>query len=142
MRDALAATKRPIVFSMCSWGHGQPWLWGQQVGRRAALAPPLCSERAAAPAPHPAPGHPAQHTPRPPSCPAPPQVGNSWRTSADVFAVWDAEHAKRLQLPGFLIPVLTAAQSVTELASYAGPGGFNDPDMLVRGVGRRGGELW
>ena len=89
MRDALAATGRPILFSMCSWGHGQPWLWGQNVG-------------------------------------------NSWRTSADVFAVWDTEQAKRLKLPSFLIPVLNAAQSVADLAKYAGPGGFNDPDMLVR----------
>lgn len=89
MRDALAATGRPILFSMCSWGHGQPWVWGQDVG-------------------------------------------NSWRTSADVFAVWDTEQAKRLKLPSFLIPVLNAAQSVADLAKYAGPGGFNDPDMLVR----------
>ncbi len=31
MRDALAATGRPILFSLCSWGVGEPWLWGKQV---------------------------------------------------------------------------------------------------------------
>ena len=32
MRDALYATKRPIVFSLCEWGDNQPWLWGANVG--------------------------------------------------------------------------------------------------------------
>ena len=27
MRDALKATGRPIVFSICEWGDGKPWLW-------------------------------------------------------------------------------------------------------------------
>lgn len=34
MRDALAATGRPILFSLCSWGSGQPWLWGKDVSGR------------------------------------------------------------------------------------------------------------
>jgi alpha-galactosidase len=32
MRDALLATGRPIVFSICEWGSNQPWLWGDGVG--------------------------------------------------------------------------------------------------------------
>ncbi|MEV4315727.1 NPCBM/NEW2 domain-containing protein [Actinocrispum sp. NPDC049592] len=32
MRDALAATGRPIVFSICEWGQNQPWTWAQPVG--------------------------------------------------------------------------------------------------------------
>jgi alpha-galactosidase len=32
MRDALAATGRPIVFSICEWGQNQPWTWAQNVG--------------------------------------------------------------------------------------------------------------
>ena len=31
MRDALNSTGRPILFSLCSWGSGQPHLWGQKV---------------------------------------------------------------------------------------------------------------
>src|ERR1043165_10191593 len=32
MRDALRATGRPIVFSICEWGSNQPWTWAQPVG--------------------------------------------------------------------------------------------------------------
>ena len=32
MRDALAATGRPIVFSICEWGKNKPWLWAGPVG--------------------------------------------------------------------------------------------------------------
>jgi alpha-galactosidase len=32
MRDALAATGRPIVFSLCEWGSNKPWLWAVPVG--------------------------------------------------------------------------------------------------------------
>src|SRR6185295_7419947 len=32
MRDALAATGRPIVYSICEWGQSQPWQWAKPVG--------------------------------------------------------------------------------------------------------------
>ncbi|MGB3441008.1 MAG: NPCBM/NEW2 domain-containing protein [Actinophytocola sp.] len=32
MRDALAATGRPILFSICEWGQNAPWDWAQPVG--------------------------------------------------------------------------------------------------------------
>jgi len=32
MLDALAATGRPIVFSICEWGSTKPWLWAGPVG--------------------------------------------------------------------------------------------------------------
>ncbi len=32
MRDALAATGRPIVYSICEWGQNKPWEWAQDVG--------------------------------------------------------------------------------------------------------------
>jgi alpha-galactosidase len=32
MGDALKATGRPIVFSICEWGPRSPWLWGKEVG--------------------------------------------------------------------------------------------------------------
>jgi len=91
MRDALNATGRPILFSLCSWGSGAPHEWGQQVG-------------------------------------------NSWRTGIDVFAVWDKEQAIKLKLPSFLQPVLTAIKQQEAYVDNAGPGGFNDPDMLVVGL--------
>ncbi|HXR69254.1 MAG TPA: glycoside hydrolase family 27 protein, partial [Actinocrinis sp.] len=32
MRDALKATGRPILFSLCSWGQENVWTWGSNVG--------------------------------------------------------------------------------------------------------------
>ncbi|KAK2026310.1 alpha-galactosidase [Colletotrichum zoysiae] len=33
MRDALKATGRPILYSLCNWGYDQVWTWGAQVGQ-------------------------------------------------------------------------------------------------------------
>jgi alpha-galactosidase len=32
MRDALLATGRPIVYSICEWGQNKPWEWAQDIG--------------------------------------------------------------------------------------------------------------
>ncbi|MDP9869940.1 MULTISPECIES: lectin [Streptosporangium] len=32
MRDALAATGRPIVYSLCNWGEESVWTWGMSTG--------------------------------------------------------------------------------------------------------------
>jgi alpha-galactosidase len=32
MGDALKATGRPIVYSLCEWGRNKPWEWGRSVG--------------------------------------------------------------------------------------------------------------
>ncbi|MCU4177250.1 glycoside hydrolase family 27 protein [Carboxylicivirga sp. N1Y90] len=32
MRDALHATGRPIIFSICEWGDNEPWKWGEEMG--------------------------------------------------------------------------------------------------------------
>ena len=32
MNNALKATGRPIVYSLCNWGHEKPWEWGKSVG--------------------------------------------------------------------------------------------------------------
>mmetsp|Transcript_37616 Transcript_37616/g.85405 ORF Transcript_37616/g.85405 Transcript_37616/m.85405 type:complete len:520 (-) Transcript_37616:720-2279(-) len=92
MRDALNETGRPILYSLCSWGTGSPYLWGREVA-------------------------------------------NSWRTGRDVFAVWDEPTARGLMhLPSFLQSVTTAVEDMASHTEYAGPGGFNDPDMLVVGL--------
>ena len=33
MSHALNKTARPIVYSMCDWGVGNPWLWAPKVSR-------------------------------------------------------------------------------------------------------------
>jgi len=94
MRDALNATGRPILYSMCNWGVGSPHLWGHRVG-------------------------------------------NSWRTGRDVFAVWDEHECRQeMKLPSFLQSIETAIEQQAGAAYIegAGPGGFNDPDMLVVGL--------
>ncbi|MCO6006934.1 NPCBM/NEW2 domain-containing protein [Actinoallomurus purpureus] len=78
MRDALAATGRPILFSMCEWGENKPWLWAKDVG-------------------------------------------NSWRTTGDIFDNYPS--------------MLSIIHQNMTLAPYAGPGHWNDPDMLEVGNG-------
>jgi len=78
MRDALAATGRPIVFSLCSWGQESVWTWGAGVG-------------------------------------------NLWRTTGDIQANYAS--------------MLSIFHQNVGLAPYAGPGHWNDPDMLEVGNG-------
>jgi len=80
MHDALAATGRPIFFSMCQYGLRSVWEWGASVG------------------------------------------GNSWRTTGDISDRFDK---------------MNAIADVQEgLSPYAGPGHWNDPDMLEVGNGQ------
>jgi alpha-galactosidase len=78
MRDALRATGRPIIFSMCEWGRSQPWTWARGVG-------------------------------------------HLWRTTGDISDRWFSWTRLLDQQVG--------------LEKYAGPGGWNDPDMLEVGNG-------
>jgi alpha-galactosidase len=80
MRDALKATGRPIVFSICEWGRSDPKVWTWGAG-----------------------------------------VGNLWRTTGDISDNW----AK----------VVSIVHANEKLAQYAGPGHWNDPDMLEVGNG-------
>jgi alpha-galactosidase len=78
MRDALAATGRPIYYSLCEWGVNDPATWAGPVG-------------------------------------------NSWRTTGDISDNWAS-----------LKNIITAN---TGLYAAAGPGHWNDPDMLEVGNG-------
>ncbi|MFJ8492726.1 NPCBM/NEW2 domain-containing protein [Streptomyces sp. NPDC094038] len=78
MRDALRATGRPIVLSICEWGENKPWEWAADVGQL-------------------------------------------WRTTGDISDSW-----------GSMVSIL---KQNLPLAPYAGPGHWNDPDMLEVGNG-------
>jgi alpha-galactosidase len=78
MSDALKATGRPIVFSMCSWGFPGSWV-------------------------------------------ANGKVAHLWRTTSDIKDTWES------------IMSIMDANSVS--AAFAGPGAWNDPDMLEVGNG-------
>jgi alpha-galactosidase len=80
MSDALKATGRPIVFSLCQYGLQDVWKWGASAG------------------------------------------GNLWRTTGDIQDTWE-----KMAAIGF--------DKQTGLGQYAGPGHWNDPDMLEIGNG-------
>ncbi|WP_033412029.1 glycoside hydrolase family 27 protein [Segetibacter koreensis] len=91
MGDALKATGRPILFSICEWGPRSPWLWGKEVG------------------------------------------GHMWRTSYDVADIWDKPRNETSP-----VGILTSIDVMTNLGRFSGPGGWNDPDMLVVGLNNTG----
>ncbi|MFG1604950.1 glycoside hydrolase family 27 protein [Actinoplanes sp. NPDC049265] len=78
MRDALLATGRPIVFSLCAWGTEDVARWGAGYG-------------------------------------------NLWRTTGDISPTYAS--------------MLSIFRQTVGLDSRAGPGGWNDPDMLQVGNG-------
>lgn len=81
LRDAQLAAGRPIVFSLCSWGVGEPWKWAASVG-------------------------------------------HLWRTTGDICGPGKADWS-------------TAMKNTAEnekLFAAAGPGHWNDPDMLINGM--------
>ena len=80
MGDALRATGRPIVFSLCQYGQEDVQTWGASVG------------------------------------------GNLWRTTGDIQDNWNS-----MSHIGFDLQI--------PLTSYAGPGHWNDPDMMEVGNG-------
>jgi alpha-galactosidase len=86
MSDALKATGRPIVFSICEWGDNEPWKWGERIG-------------------------------------------HLWRTTADIRDCFECE----FDWGG--LGVLDIIDEQAELYPYAGPGHWNDPDMLEVGNG-------
>ena len=91
MRDALAATGRPIFFSMCEWGHSKPWEWAADIA-------------------------------------------HSWRTTGDIWPYFETIPEEfNGQWHGE--PVLTLVDINEPLRAYAGPGHWNDPDMLEVGNG-------
>jgi alpha-galactosidase len=79
MADALRATNRPIVYSLCQYGREDVWTWGDKVG------------------------------------------GNLWRTTGDINDTY-----KRM---------MEIVDTQSAIAKYAGPGHWNDPDMLEIGNG-------
>ena len=87
MSQALQASGRPIVFSLCEWGNAKPWLWAKNIG-------------------------------------------NLWRTTGDIYDAWDGMHPN-----GYAMGVLRIVDMQVELAPFAGPGHWNDPDMLEVGNG-------
>jgi len=79
MAEAMRATGRPMVFSICQYGRADVWKWAGDAG------------------------------------------GNLWRTTGDIADRWDV--------------MSTIGFAQEELAPFAAPGHWNDPDMLEVGNG-------
>jgi len=79
MAEALRATQRPMVYSLCQYGRDNVWTWGPKAG------------------------------------------GNLWRTTGDINDTY-----KRM---------MEIVDTQSAIAQYAGPGHWNDPDMLEIGNG-------
>lgn len=57
--------------------------------------------------------------------------GHLWRVSGDIGDIWEREARQQGGLRG----ILNIIEINAPLNEYAGPGGWNDPDMLVVGIG-------
>jgi len=91
MSNALLATGRPIVFSMCEWGTAKPWAWGKGIG-------------------------------------------NLWRTTGDISDVWSGNN-KWPDGSCCQMGMLQILDLQVGLEGFAGPGHWNDPDMMEVGNG-------
>lgn len=86
MHEALEATDREIVLSICEWGNNDPWLWGPEVD------------------------------------------GSLWRSTGDIKPLWTVDEET------WYHGVIDIVDMNEPLADHAGPGHWNDPDMLEVGV--------
>ena len=123
-RDALNATGRPILFSICEWGIDEPEVWAPRVGNTWRTSP---------------------------------DISNSWasvlrnldsvtglgqfagpggwndpdmlevRPCSRAFAAVPLQPCLCSRGEGFSVAVV---RTVTGLGQFAGPGGWNNPDML------------
>ncbi len=85
MADAIRATGRPIILSICDWGTNKPWIWGKTVG-------------------------------------------DLWRTTGDIYDHWSGVRTYERGM-------LNIVDLNEPLYPFAGPGHWNDPDMLEVGNG-------
>lgn len=87
---ALKKAGRPIVLSICEWGHDKPWEWAQNIG-------------------------------------------HLWRTTGDIYNCFDCINDHGTWKSWGVMQILDMQDG---LRKYAGPGHWNDPDMLEIGNGK------
>ncbi len=87
MRDALYATGRPIVFSICEWGDNKPWEWAKEMG-------------------------------------------HLWRVTGDIINCWDCEVGHGSWSSWGIWKIINMRKDIRKVA---GPGGWNDFDMMEVG---------
>jgi alpha-galactosidase len=85
MSDAIRASGREMVLSICEWGNNRPWEWAEKIG-------------------------------------------NLWRTTGDIRDAWKGPVT-------YSLGMMDIVDRNEPLYPYAGPGHWNDPDMLEVGNG-------
>jgi alpha-galactosidase len=60
------------------------------------------------------------------------EVGHSWRTTGDIFPCWDGQLGHGAWVSNGIMQILDMQK---DLRQYAGPGHWNDPDMMEVGNG-------
>jgi alpha-galactosidase len=85
MSDAIRASGRPMLLSICEWGNNKPWEWGAKIG-------------------------------------------NMWRTTGDIRDAWAGPVT-------YSLGMMDIVDKNEPLYPFAGPGHWNDPDMLEVGNG-------
>lgn len=92
MSAAIRTAGRPVVFSLCEWGHSKPWEWASEVG-------------------------------------------HLWRTTGDIYDSYDGQKGWEMGWKRILDlqHELVTNTGPDGLGKYAGPGHWNDPDMLEVG---------
>jgi alpha-galactosidase len=92
VKDAIIASGRPMVHSICEWGFNKPWEWAAESG-------------------------------------------HLWRTTFDIADCWDCSEmtlAYGVEVENFM-GFTKILDLQVGLEPYAGPGHWNDPDMLQVG---------
>lgn len=119
MTDALNATGRPILYSLCNWGQDQPWVWGPSVGNSWRIAGDIFDNFGEIsvncmmyvfPRSKTLHGHTGTEYPRSPGPSA--------------------------QAGGYQCSVANIISQLAPIASYGASGGWNDLDMLEVGNGQ------
>lgn len=127
MGAALAATGRPILFSICEWGQSEPAKWAPAVGnmwRTTGDITDAFDKEGTSFGPPPGPGG---TLPPPPG--APPGVDVTAGPPGGMMPPGDAN------IPPMGLGILQIIDRQAGLGRYAGPGAWNDPDMLEVGNG-------
>lgn len=91
MSQALRHAGRPILFSLCDWGHNKPWEWAAELG-------------------------------------------HMWRTTGDIYNCFDCAHDNGGWYSWGVLKILDMHEGFN-IRQYAGPGHWNDPDMMEVGNG-------
>jgi len=117
MANALNATGRPILYSLCNWGEDYPWNWGSTIANSWRISGDVFDSWDEADA----------------RCPWSVVYHLLDMDFANICS--DGANAWNCELPGFHCSVTNIMNKASFIVSKAQPGAWNDLDMLEVGNG-------